>query len=216
MLIALGPIAKLDNIETLLLKQLGSGWSIGIVKALGIHEFFSSNFLTKLWFKHTCGLVPQFCRFSTYLISDGDTSLDDLQSLRTYYGHYPNGISVKALDHTLQVYINKRFQYYDYGAQENMEKYGTETPPLIDLSKISGVPIALMVGTTDLLGDLKDNEWLKEQLGSNVRYFNTYEAGHITFFIGKDVSYLNDVVDVLGEYNNHKSTAPRFEVGKSF
>jgi pimeloyl-ACP methyl ester carboxylesterase len=217
LLIALGPVSKLDNIETLLLKSLGAnGAAIGLVKLVGIHEFFYPNFWTNIWFSTTCGAFPQICRFSTYLISDGDTSLDDLDSLRNYYGHYPAGISVKSLEHTLQVYRNKRFAYFDYGSAKNMEKYGTKTPPEIDLSKIENAPpIAMMVGTSDLLGDLKDNEWLKNQLGANVKYFNTYEAGHITFFIGKDVSYMNDVVDVLDQYNNHVSTYPKFQFNKS-
>lgn len=206
-LLALGPVSKLDNIKTLLLRSLGAnGLAIGLVKAFGIHEFFYPNFWTKIWFSTTCGAFPQLCRFSTYLISDGDTSVDDLEALRTYYGHYPAGISVKSLEHTLQIYMNKRFAYFDYGSQKNLEKYGTTTPPLINLDTISGVPIALFVGNTDLLGDPKDNEWLKEQLGSNVVAYNTYDYGHITFFIGKDMKYLGDVNELLQKYTGAGSS----------
>lgn len=202
-LIALGPVSKLDNIKTLLLRSLGvNGLSIGLVKAFGIHEFFYPNFWTKIWFSTICGYAPQICRFSTYLISDGDTSVDDLDALRNYYGHYPAGISVKSLEHTLQIYMNKRFAYFDYGESENLAKYGTSTPPLINLGNISGVPIALMVGKTDLLGDPEDNQWLLRQLGSNVIAYNLYDYGHITFFIGKDMKYLEDVNVLLNIHNN--------------
>jgi pimeloyl-ACP methyl ester carboxylesterase len=201
-LIALGPISKLDNIKTTLLKSLANGYSIGLIKLFGIHEFFSVNFWTKLWFKNICGLVPQICRYSTSTISDGDTSVDDLSALRTYYGHYPNGISVKSLEHTLQIFMSKRFAYFDYGEETNLEKYGTRTPPLINLENVQGTPIALFVGNTDLLSDPKDNEWLRDQLGRNVVAYNTYDYGHITFFIGKDVKYLNDVLDLLHTFNN--------------
>lgn len=200
-LIALGPVSRLDNIKTLLLKSLGANsLAINLVKAFGIHEFFYPNFWTEIWFKTTCGIFPQICRFSTYLISDGDTSVDNLESMRTYYGHYPAGISVKSLEHTLQIYMQGRFQYFDYGEEINYRTYGTKVPPLINLSAIKGVPIALLVGNTDLLGDPEDNQWLRQQLGSNVVAYNTYDYGHITFFIGKDVSYLGDVNSLLRKH----------------
>lgn len=138
------------------------------------------------------------------MISDADTSVDDLSALRTYYGHYPNGISVKALEHTLQLYQSARFQYFDYGEEANEAEYGTKTPPLINLDAVSGVPIALFVGTGDLLSDVKDNEWLKEQLGSNVAGYYTYDYGHITFFIGKDMAYFNDLDALLQQYSTIK------------
>jgi pimeloyl-ACP methyl ester carboxylesterase len=201
-LIALGPVSRLDNLKTVLLRTLGiNGAAIGLIKAVGIHEFFYPDFSTKLWFKHICGLIPQICRFSTYLISDGDTSVDDLEALRTYYGHYPNGISIKALEHTLQLYMNKRFAYFDYGTEKNIDEYGTEEPPLFNLSNIKGVPTALLVGKTDLLGVPEDNEWLREQLGSNIVSYKTYDYGHITYFIGKDMKYLGDVVTLLRSFN---------------
>jgi len=200
LLVALGPVSRLDHIKTVLLRSLGAnGLAIGLVKALGFVEFFSPTFWNQLWFKHTCGIIPQFCQFSTSIISDGDTSVDDLSSMRNYYGHYPAGISVKALDHTLQIYRSNRFQYYDYG-KDNMEKYGSETPPLIDLSKIRNVRVSMFVGNTDLLGDPEDNLWLKDQLRENVVGYHTYDYGHITFFIGKDVSYLEDLVEDLRRY----------------
>jgi lysosomal acid lipase/cholesteryl ester hydrolase len=209
LLIALGPVSRLDNIRTLLLRTLGvNGLVIGAIKALGIHEFFYQDFMTKLWFKTTCGLIPQFCRFSTYLISDGDTSIDDLEALRVYYGHYPAGISIKSLDHTLQIYRSGRFSYFDYGKTANAELYGNETAPLINLSAIKGVPISLFVGTTDLLSDVRDTAWLKEQLGDNVVDYTVTEYGHITYFIGKEVAYINDVVFQLNKYNNKEQSAP--------
>jgi len=200
-LISLGPVSKLDNIKTLLLKSLGANsLAISLVKSFGIHEFFYPNFWTNVWFSTICGAFPQICRFSTYLISDGDTSVDNLESLRNYYGHYPAGISVKSLEHTLQIYMQGRFQYFDYGEEVNKRIYGTTVPPLVNLKAISGVPIALLIGNTDLLGDPEDNQWLRQQLGSNVVSYKTYDYGHITFFIGKDMSYLDDVRSLLREY----------------
>lgn len=200
-LAALGPISRLDHMKGFLLRSLASNpFAIGLVKLLGYQEFMDDNFQNRLWFKHICGAIPQFCQYSTKIISDGDLSVDDLDAMRVYYGHYPSGISVKALEHTLQIYKQGKFQYFDYGKKKNTEIYGSETPPLINLGNISGVPISMFVGTTDLLSDIEDNLWLKEQLGSNVVEYRTYEYGHVTFFIGKDIDYLEDLVQDLQKY----------------
>jgi hypothetical protein len=45
----------------------------------------------------------------------------------------------------------KTFKRLDYGAVINLEKYGQENPPMIDLDRMEDkVPIALMVGKQDL------------------------------------------------------------------
>jgi len=45
---------------------------------------------------------------------------------------------------------NSRFQDYDYGSpQNNQAKYGQDSPPLIDLSKLVATPISLFVGKDD-------------------------------------------------------------------
>jgi len=116
-------------------------------------------------------------------MSEGNTSVNDLESMRVYFGHYPAGISVKTLEHTLQTYQAKKFQYFDYGVEENKKRYQSENPPEINLKAINGMKIGLFVGSYDLFGDLEDNEWLRDNLGENVVTYNTYEYGHITFFI---------------------------------
>ena len=56
-----------------------------------------------------------------------------------------------------------KFRYFDFGGKrKNLEEYGQETPPEINISDITDVPVAMFVGRQDDLANLKDNRWLKE------------------------------------------------------
>ena len=59
---------------------------------------------------------------------------------------------------------NKRFEYFDYGKEENLKRYGIEEPPLIPLENIENFPIALLAGTEDKLATIEDVKWLMEGL----------------------------------------------------
>jgi hypothetical protein len=49
-----------------------------------------------------------------------------------------------------------KFQKFDFGKTKNLEKYGSERPPEIDVSKISKIPIAMFAGNKDELADVTD------------------------------------------------------------
>ena len=202
-LITLGAVAKVDKMQSLLLRSLGiTNIPISSIKLFGIHEFFYPNFMTKIWFSTICGYIPQLCQFTSSTMSEGNTSVNDPASTRVYFGHYPAGISVKSLEHTLQCYQSGKFQYFDYGVEENRKKYQSDTPPEINLKTISGMKIGLFVGSYDLYGDEEDSKWLRDILGSNVVTYNTYDYGHITYFVGKDMAYLYDVKFLLNTYKS--------------
>jgi hypothetical protein len=65
-------------------------------------------------------------------------------------GHFPHGASVRSLSHYGQILIADKFQRYDYhNATKNLEEYGQSSPPEIDISSISQVPISMFVGKLD-------------------------------------------------------------------
>ena len=73
---------------------------------------------------------------------------------------------------------------------------------MIKLSKIGNqVPIALLVGKQDTLADEDDVNWLQKQLGDKVVFRKDYnDFDHFSFQVGKDMSYTQDVVDLLKKY----------------
>jgi len=94
----------------------------------------------------------------------------------------------------------KRFQEFDFGDPvSNSLKYGQDTPPEIDLGSIEDAKIAIFTGTEDELSDLGNSRWIKRALKKeNLVFYKEYELGHLSFMVGKDMSYFTkDAMAVL-------------------
>jgi len=89
-----------------------------------------------------------------------------------------------------------------------MKVYGTSEPPSFDIRGIK-VPIAMLYGNSDVLADEKDVKKLVDYLepgaGSNLVYHEMFNMGHMTFHIGKDMSYFNNVLWLLEYWNSDAS-----------
>lgn len=60
----------------------------------------------------------------------------------------------------------------------------------------------MIAGDSDILGDVKDAVWTKDQIINNVVYFDVIHGGHLTFMVGKDMSWFSGaVMDLIKEYN---------------
>ena len=62
----------------------------------------------------------------------------------------------------------------------------------------------MFVGTKDDLGDIwdaKGTATLLNNSGPAIVHYQELEAGHTTFMVGKDMSYLNKVVELIEKYN---------------
>lgn len=73
--------------------------------------------------------------------------------------------------HYGQDIISGEFKQYDYGNdKDNIAKYGTKDPPMIDINGISkDIPIYLYAGDEDDLADHTDVEWLVTKLGDRIK-----------------------------------------------
>lgn len=58
----------------------------------------------------------------------------------------------------------------------------------------------MFVGNEDMLADPTDAEWARDTIGSPVVHYQMINGGHLTFMIGKDMSWFNDVMDVVKKY----------------
>jgi len=66
---------------------------------------------------------------------------------------------------------------FDFGAKENVIKYGTPYPPQYDLSKWpTSLPVALFAGSLDALGDPQDTQLLLQQLPVSATEIVHYET----------------------------------------
>jgi len=59
----------------------------------------------------------------------------------------------------------------------------------------------MFVGNVDTLADKTDAEWTRNQIGSPVVHYQEINGGHLTFIIGKDMSWFsNDVMNLVRTY----------------
>jgi hypothetical protein len=73
---------------------------------------------------------------------------------------------------------------------------------LIPINEISSVPIAMFVGSVDTLADPKDSEWTRNEIGSPVVHYQEILGGHLTFMIGKDMTWFSqDVMGIIEQYH---------------
>lgn len=145
-------------------------------------------------------LIPGYGEYYISHTSDTRGDLSNIDSLQKFWYHYPKGSNTANF---LQWGACMRCEYLaerNYDEAVNMRKYGQLEPPPVDLTKIHSVPVALLCGKYDMFSPVEDSEWIKSQV--NPAFFKIYDThGHITFQIGKDMSYLNDVQKLIKEYS---------------
>ncbi len=67
-----------------------------------------------------CGVIPAICDFGINIGADEDMSLNDLDRVQVYMGHYPSGTSVKSLAHYGQIIASGEMKRFDYGETKNL------------------------------------------------------------------------------------------------
>ena len=115
---------------------------------------------------------------------------------------FPAGSSVKQLLHFAQLIKDKQFQHYDFRSdQANIKEYGQIIPPVIDLKKIQKVSVAMFVGKNDDVANPIDTRWAKKKVNTTLFYEEIDNFDHGSFTIGRNMSYLKDVLVLLNSYN---------------
>ena len=93
------------------------------------------------------------------------------------------------------------FKKFDYGAEENMAKYGAPAPPVYDLNNIKGFEINLVCGKDDKLVSPKDYEIVKDLLieNGNIVHFSEYDLGHLGLLMPHDLQSTDKMVENILE-----------------
>ena len=87
------------------------------------------------------------------------------------------------------------FKQYDYGSDaKNIEHYGSAIVPLIIPEMIEKVPIALMIGQHDDLGDPTDEQHIMKRLHTLAWHKIYPDMDHYSFSIGKDDAWIDDAI----------------------
>jgi len=199
--VALGPVTKISNTQAGIFQFTSHFYTelADTCNLLGIHELLGANWFTSGVSQLFCTNIPAFCELIAELFVNKHPELDDNDRFAVYMGHEPNGASVKAILHYAQNLKEDRFQVY---AEHYDDIIGRERQTdLIPLENISTVPVAIFTGIEDILADTTDAEWTRDQIGDNVVHYEEIHAGHLTFMVGKDMSYFDTVMELLEQYH---------------
>lgn len=84
---------------------------------------------------------------------------------------------------------------FDYKDKKiNILHYGQDTPPILDISTITDVPVAMFVGMEDSLSNFKDDRWARDTIPSVVHYQELENYDHGSFTTGLSMSYVSKVI----------------------
>lgn len=205
--VALAPIVRLDHSTNKLMVYAAPIYPIlqPLVQATGFYSLIDQGATAKFLGSSFCKVVPHFCIALNEGFFDFHGKIDNSARWADKMAHSPAGAGWRTLAHYAQIIKNKRFQRWDYGADENNKRYGQPTAPDYDLSKIE-VPLAIAHGDVDQLSDLQDVAWLLDESQSGLRVkehlvqLKQYHFGHNSFSMSIDGTWFpRDFMPVIAE-----------------
>jgi len=109
----------------------------------------------------------------------------------TYLDHIPEGTSTRPFVHYAQLYMNGKFESYDYGESGNEEHYGQPGPVQYQLDRVTA-PTAIFKSDADDLADLVDIDLLVNRLPNVVMDHMVERDGwtHTDYIVAMDADRL--------------------------
>ncbi|VVD03003.1 unnamed protein product [Leptidea sinapis] len=205
--ILLAPVAWLNNAENPLLNFYALNFNNlkELSRSAKLYEVFAYDRNIGYYVSAVCNnssRLKVLCNLFLYL-SFGLKNLSALSQdrLPVITSHIPAGATAKAFFHFLQMYVNKRFERYDYGPELNRIRYSANKPPEYDLSQIT-VPIALFISDADWFSSVKDAINLRKKINSIDKFIvinRTLEFTHLEFVYGSRVNSIinKPVIEML-------------------
>ena len=199
--VALAPVARVANLKSNFLKFLEKIKFDKLLKSMKQYEVFPNSEGNNEFNSWVNKVFPSISHGLIDMISDENSKIfNNKERMGIYLTHYPAGCSLKAINHFLQIYRNKRFMMFDYGKEANMFIYKQIDAPNYDLSKIRDFKFIFLYGGQDKLASTEDVEWLYSQLEKNNKFIlsKSYSnMGHISFLMGNDVSWFHDILNII-------------------
>ncbi|CAG7818822.1 unnamed protein product [Allacma fusca] len=115
-------------------------------------------------FSRTRGAI---CKNLFFLFAGFNKDQTTVRTVSLVAGHTPSSASAKTMVHLIQYIKNPRFQRFDYGQRLNVINYGTQQPPVYNLTNVK-VPIMVFWGQNDRIVVPKDAQRTISELGNIV------------------------------------------------
>eukprot|EP00767_Chilomastix_cuspidata_P006406 gnl/Chilomastix_cuspidata/678.p2 GENE.gnl/Chilomastix_cuspidata/678~~gnl/Chilomastix_cuspidata/678.p2 ORF type:complete len:398 (+),score=174.21 gnl/Chilomastix_cuspidata/678:1317-2510(+) len=208
----LGPVVYASNIANIaaeIILDLPEELTVEILydvlgeKALLTHDLFDP------WAPEVCFVLPELCYDIMTFVGGENTDPDavDADRIYLYVNNYPGGSSVRALAHFVQIADSGNFQAYDFGLEQNVAAYGQQHAPVYDLAAVpADLPLYLIGGTNDALGDPEDVYRMHEELscGDRVDYrfamVDTYTHQDMIWAMNAPEMLYNLLIDYYAEF----------------
>ena len=201
--IALAPVASTANITSPIARALAPHIKLLeaiLVRGLNYRNWFAPMPKAVQLVDAVCGafLVDDVCKeFFKLLHHDG---VDNFERFTVFMSNEPSGQSYRTFVYYAQMINSGRYALYDYGKRQNKKIYGTDEAPLVPIENLD-IPVALFSGDLDRLADPQDVEFISQKLGDKVVFQKEYYLNHYSFVLAKDMSYFQDAIDLIGQYN---------------
>lgn len=152
-----------------------------------------------------CGTFASLCSAINSFLNIGPSPWNDPAICAVDDARPSSSASLKQVVHYGQIFDTGVFKQYDWGNdKENTEHYGNNIVPLLSLYTIDKVPIAYFVGLHDDLGDPTDTAYTYKQIKTAFTYKLYNDMDHYSFQVGRDMRYVDDVLELLGQYNTEE------------
>lgn len=218
--IALAPVCFLCNVDNPLLKTACKRIHL-IKKTLdnagifhlpptGKHHSKFNSYIISFMNKN----MPEFANFVLSL-NDVEKEYDLTEDMPKFLRHFPSGASFMQIAMFAQMIAmdtkNPVFRKFHYeNKQDNLDKYGTDLPPVYDFNNIL-IPVSLHVGLQDKLANPTDCEYLRQRLQEakvTFKYELYDKMDHQTFMWGRYpqqllYNILNDIRETEGKEPIH-------------
>jgi hypothetical protein len=194
--VAVGPVSKIPNTDAAGVDLATTFYEplADAVNLFNVYEVGGQNWLTEIVVSDFCVAVVEFCEWVTGFFTNSKTDLDDDDRYAVYMGHEPNGGTVQSLLHYAQNIREDRFQMWAPDYTDFVRRGKKRQTPLIPLDSVNKVPVAIFCGYEDILADCTDAEWTRDEIGDKVVHFEKIHAGHLSFLVGKDMTYWTEGV----------------------
>ncbi|XP_053609503.1 lipase 1-like [Plodia interpunctella] len=175
-------------------------------KRLGIEEVGGYDGIRGTMLRKFCAhtlIGRQVCRQLMLAINGYDAEGMETDFMPTLFWNYPAGSSRMNLEHEFQWITSKRFAKFDYGPKVNMEKYGSEIPPLYDIKKFT-MKTFIFAAKNDRLAVLEDTRRQAEELPNVVEYKLVDDElfNHVDFVWTRRTREIQPtILEVLDKYN---------------
>jgi lysosomal acid lipase/cholesteryl ester hydrolase len=207
---ALAPVAFMSNLVSPFVRAMSPfvdqvEW---VLDMMGVYEFMPSNDMMEKGGYFICRDESPFqevCANVLFLIGGFNSEQLNRTMIPAILQNTPAGAAVRQLTHYGHGVNSGKFRMYDWGLVENMQRYGSASPPDYNLNQVTA-RVFLHYGDNDWLAHTRDVDELATKLPNLIGKFRVPHDrwNHLDFTYGNDANYYlyDRIINYIGRYDD--------------